>query len=239
MVHPDSANKKFRFILASGSPRRRMLLEHLGLRFDVRIKQTSEDFPPALSGAAIPEFLCLEKAKPFLKDLKPKDLLITADTIVRINGRVLNKPGNREEAIAMLSELSGKMHEVFTAFCLTSNKRQITHSVRSAVTFRRLDPWLIQNYLDACSPYDKAGSYGAQDFMAGERNACSPEENAFIKTIGCSALGSDCYSVPAMNGKMKFDGIERIEGSYFNVMGFPVVEFWQKLEKFAVGEESE
>ncbi len=239
MVRPDSANKKFRFILASGSPRRRMLLEHLGLRFEVRIKQTSEEFPVTLSGAAIPEYLCREKARPFIRDLLYGDLLITADTIVWINGRVLNKPGGKAEAVAMLMELSGKTHEVFTAFCLTSKEQQVTHSVKSAVTFRELNTGQIENYLDTCSPYDKAGSYGAQDFMAPGQNACSLEEIAFIKKTGSAALHSDCFALAAAAGKQQFYGIEKIEGSYFNVMGFPLVEFWSVLEKFAVEEESE
>jgi septum formation protein len=184
-----------KLILASQSPRRQMLLREMGFEFEIRNKQVEEDFDASLQAQDIPLYLCKHKANAFLAELVPEELLITADTIVWIKGRVLNKPAGRAEAYAMLELLSGNMHEVYTAVCLASTTKMDTFYSCTKVYFKILSPEEINYYIDTCKPYDKAGSYGAQEWMG-------------------------------------YVGIERIEGSYFNVMGLPTKELYEHLMEF-------
>ncbi len=227
-MDPVEFSKKFHLILASKSPRRKMLLEHAGFRFEVRTKENDEQFPASLKAGAIPEFLSLKKADDFRNELKKGELLITADTIVWLKGKVLNKPEDREDAVRMLCELEGNTHEVFSGITLSTTSIQKTIVVRSAVSFRPLSVQQIEQYVDSCQPFDKAGAYGAQEFIVPGVNVCSMAENAFAKEIGSKALQQDCY--PAENTHLPVYGVEKIEGSYFNVMGFPIVEAWEEMK---------
>jgi septum formation protein len=153
------------YILASISPRRQFLLKELGLDFEVRTKETEESFPAHLQAEQIPLFLCQKKADAFEGELKQGELLITADTVVWVEGPVLNKPEDEAEAIRMLSRLSGKMHQVYTGVCLKSLDKTQAFFAETKVFFKELSPEEIQFYISTYSPYDKAGAYGAQDWI--------------------------------------------------------------------------
>lgn len=156
---------EWNFILASKSPRRQSLLKGLGLDFETRLKDVNEDFPFTLEAAQIPEYLSKVKADAFSSELKENDVLITADTVVWINDHVLNKPADRAEAKAMLEEISGAQHEVFTAVCITTSSEQIVFSEGTRVYFNQLTGAEIDHYLDRYKPFDKAGAYGIQEFI--------------------------------------------------------------------------
>jgi septum formation protein len=154
-----------KIILGSGSPRRKSLMEQMGIPCVVRVMETDEVFPSDLEREEIPEFLAKQKAAAQQHLLKEDELLITADTIVWCNNRVYNKPSDAKEAFHMLSELSGQTHEVYTAIALTSHTQQWTACDRTEVSFRSMQPDEIQYYIKHYSPLDKAGAYGAQDWL--------------------------------------------------------------------------
>jgi septum formation protein len=188
-------NNHFNLILASNSPRRQFLLKDLGLNFTLKTKPTEEDFPPDFKAEKIPLYLAEKKATAFVNELKPNDLIITADTIVWINNMVLNKPADADEAKKMLMLLSGKMHQVFTGVCLLSaNKKEIFYA-ETKVHFKLLTDEEINYYIANFKPYDKAGAYGAQEWIG-------------------------------------YIAVEKIEGSYFNVMGLPLRELYTALCSF-------
>jgi len=155
-----------RIILASASPRRRHLLEELGLSFGVYDRNDiDETFPPGLSREEIPLYLAEKKSLALDSLLDGNTLLITADTIVWCRGRVINKPSDREDAIRILGELSGRKHKVYTGVCIRSSSRSLSfHSVTS-VWFRKLSADEITYYVDRYEPYDKAGAYGIQEWI--------------------------------------------------------------------------
>ncbi|HEV7232048.1 MAG TPA: Maf-like protein [Bacteroidia bacterium] len=155
----------YRLILASKSPRRQYLLKELGLDFEIRTKETEESFPETLKAEEIPVFLCRKKAKAFHSELKPRELLITADTVVWIENQVLNKPENHADAVRMLRLLSGKMHQVFTGVCLSTLEKEVTFFAETKVFFKNLTDAEIEHYILTCKPFDKAGAYGAQDWI--------------------------------------------------------------------------
>jgi len=157
--------KKYSFILASKSPRRQFLLKDLGLDFEVRTKEVDESFADHLKAQDIPLYLCEKKAMAFDEELHDNTIVITADTIVWVEGQVLNKPENYEDAVRMLQLLSGKMHEVFTGVCIRSKTKTKTFYSRTAVYFKNLSQNEIDYYVTNYSPYDKAGAYGAQEWI--------------------------------------------------------------------------
>ena len=155
-----------KLILASNSPRRRQLLTDLGLAYEIRLRAVNEDFPPELRRAAVAEYLAARKAAAYAPDLAPDEVVLTADTIVCLDDDVLNKPADAAEAAAMLTRLQGRAHDVFTAVCLrTGNGRQVVFSDRTTVHFRPLTPAEIEHYIATARPFDKAGAYGAQDWL--------------------------------------------------------------------------
>ena len=186
-------NKRIK--LASKSPRRQQLLEGLGLSFEIWTKDVNEDYPSHLEREAIPLFLAAKKAEAFRSELMEGDILITADTIVWIDGRVLNKPSDRAEAIEMIGLLNGNTHEVYTGVSIATVEKTELIWDQTRVHFSRLTSAEIEHYVDNYSPFDKAGSYGAQDWIG-------------------------------------LVGIDRLEGSYFNVMGLPVHKIYQALKTF-------
>jgi len=181
--------------LASKSPRRQQLLQGLGLTFDVWSKEVDESYPDHLQQEEIPLYLASKKADAFREELQGGDVLITADTIVWIDGQVLNKPEDRDDAIRMIGLLNGKTHDVYTGVSIVSLEKTEVLWDRTRVHFAWLTTEEILHYIDKHSPFDKAGSYGAQDW------------------IGLVA-------------------IDRLEGSYFNVMGLPVHKVYQALKSF-------
>ncbi len=154
-----------KIILASKSPRRQQLLQGLELDFEIRTKDVDESFPDELKAQEIPLYLSKIKADAFLPELQENELLITADTVVWINDHVMNKPESREEAVAMISELSGREHSVYTGVSITSKEKQVSFYDHTLVTFSEMTEQEIAHYIDVYKPYDKAGAYGAQDWI--------------------------------------------------------------------------
>lgn len=227
---PSNNFKDYQFILASKSPRRQYLLEEIGLNFEVRIKEVEESFPEHLIAQEIPLYLCEKKANAFHEELNDHTIVITADTIVWIENQVLNKPMDYKDAVRMLKLLSGKMHEVFTGVCLKSNRKTLSFYTRTEVYFNKLSDQEIKNYVTDFQPYDKAGAYGAQECLPSEMNPCSKEEIAFLTGLNKLNLIENSKSLEP--GKKDFITVEKIEGSYFNVMGLPVRELYIELQKF-------
>ncbi len=153
-------------ILASHSPRRRELLAGLDLDFEVRVlEDIDEGYPKGLSSEQIALHIAKTKAEAYRRVITPDDLVITADTIVVLDGQVLGKPHSREAAIAMLQAISGRTHHVITGVALTTQSEQRTLSVVSEVTFKELTDEEIVYYVDNYQPYDKAGAYGIQEWI--------------------------------------------------------------------------
>lgn len=158
--------KKYQLILASNSPRRKELMSGLGVEYVVRtLPDVDESYPETLVGAAIPEYISRKKADAYRSMMKPGELLITADTIVWLEGKVLGKPEGREGAVEMLRALSGKSHQVFTGVCLTTTEWQKSFTAASDVLFDVLSEDEIQYYVDRYQPMDKAGAYGVQEWI--------------------------------------------------------------------------
>ena len=187
--------KNHKIILASKSPRRQYLLKELGLNFEVYIKDVDESFPENLKAQEIPLYLCKKKADAFQEELSNDTIVITADTIVWVDNQVLNKPENYEDAIRMLKLLSGKMHVVYTGVCLKSKNKTKSFYAETKVFFKILTQEEIEYYINNYNPYDKAGAYGAQEFIG-------------------------------------YIAIDKIEGTYFNVMGLPLRELYENLLAF-------
>jgi septum formation protein len=181
--------------LGSQSPRRKELFAGLNLPFSMEVREVDELFSAGMNPIEVPEFLAVLKTVPFKSDFKAKHLLITADTIVLIDNQVLGKPLDYEHAFEMLRQLSGRKHVVITGVCITSANKQITFSDHTDVWFKSLTDDEIDYYLTHYHPYDKAGSYGVQEWIG-------------------------------------YVAIEKIEGSYFNVMGLPIQRLYEELLKF-------
>lgn len=187
--------KNHNIILASGSPRRQQFFKDLDLDFEIRLKEVEEIYPTHLKSYEITDFLAELKANAFANELIENDILITSDTIVWHNNLALGKPKDYKEAFEMLTLLSDSSHEVFTSFCIkTTNQTAVFNDV-TKVTFNKLSPYSIRYYLENYKPYDKAGSYGIQDWIG-------------------------------------LVGVEKIEGSYTNVMGLPTSKFFAFLVDF-------
>jgi len=174
--------KKFRIILASGSPRRKQLLEELGIGFEVVKREYPETFPGNLKEKEIAEYLAREKANLFKNVVSGNEIIITADTIVWCNGRVLGKPSGKEEAIEMIWILSGNTHEVITGVTLLSQFQERTFSETTKVTFGSLTSEEITFYIENFRPYDKAGAYGIQEWIG--LAACTRIEGSYFNVVG-------------------------------------------------------
>lgn len=158
--------KKYQIILASNSPRRKELMSGLGVDYVVKtLPDVDESYPDSLQGGDIPEFIACKKAGAYRSILQPGELLITADTIVWLDGKVLGKPQGREGAVEMLRALSGKKHQVFTGVCLTTTEWQKSFTAASDVLFDELSDEEITYYVDRYQPMDKAGAYGVQEWI--------------------------------------------------------------------------
>jgi septum formation protein len=152
-------------ILASKSPRRQQLLHDLGLKFTVQSLDIPEHFPEGLGMTEVPVYLAELKAQAFLPLLQENQLVITADTIVWLDGRVLNKPANFDEGFHMLKALSGAKHQVVTGVCLLTSEKKISFYSLTDVWFKALSDEEIRFYLENYKPYDKAGAYGIQEWI--------------------------------------------------------------------------
>ena len=152
-------------ILASGSPRRQQFFKDMGLDFEVRLKSVKEVYPPELKAAEISDYLAKLKAEGFKNDLKPSEILITSDTVVWYNNESLAKAANKDEAVNMLTKLSGDWHQVITSVCFTTVKEQIIEHSITEVKFKDLALEEIQFYIEKYEPFDKAGAYGIQEWI--------------------------------------------------------------------------
>ncbi|MBR9854262.1 MAG: septum formation protein Maf [Algicola sp.] len=152
-------------ILGSGSPRRKMFLEELGLDFEVRPKSVEEVYPDNLKAQEISAYLAELKATPFLKELESSDILITSDTVVWHNNTSLAKAIDHKEAFDMLRTMSGDWHEVITSVCFTTTQRQNMASCITKVKLKNLTDDEINFYIEKCQPFDKAGAYGIQEWI--------------------------------------------------------------------------
>jgi len=186
-------NSDKKIILASGSPRRQQFLKELGLEFEIKLKDIDESYPSNLLGKDIAIFISEKKSSAF-SDLKSNEILITSDTIVWLENEALGKPKDKEDAIKMLKKLSGKNHEVITAFTIKTPDTFFSDYSITKVFFNKLSDNEIDYYLDNYKPYDKAGSYGIQEWIG-------------------------------------LIGIEKIEGSYNNVVGLPVDLLFKRLKE--------
>ncbi|MCW4467981.1 Maf-like protein [Flavobacterium sp. MFBS3-15] len=157
--------KNHKVVLASGSPRRQQFLKELDVPFEVRLKEVEEIYPDNLQGAEITDFLAELKAKSMDDSLSNDEILITSDTIVWHNGRALGKPRDYDDAFAMLTTLSGNTHEVITSVCIKSPDKTEVFNETTKVTFNTLSDAEIKYYLDNYKPFDKAGSYGIQEWI--------------------------------------------------------------------------
>jgi len=182
-------------ILGSKSPRRKELLAGLGFNFEVRTKDVEESYPETISKLKVAEFLAEKKAIAFEEELTENDIIITSDTIVICEGEILGKPKNKIFAFDMLSRLSGKTHKVITGVCIKSKHKTIIFSDTTKVWFKELSCDEMNYYIKNYKPFDKAGSYGIQEWIG-------------------------------------YIGIQKIEGTYFNVMGLPVNLLYKELYHF-------
>ncbi len=152
-------------ILASGSPRRQQFFKDMDIPFSIQLKEIEEVYPNHLKAEAITDYLAALKADAFEATLQENDILVTSDTIVWLDGNALGKPKDRTDAVAMLQKLSNQTHEVITSVCLKSiTKTEIFHCI-TKVTFTALTDEAIHYYLEKYEPFDKAGSYGIQDWI--------------------------------------------------------------------------
>jgi septum formation protein len=158
--------EKYKVILASGSPRRRELMAGLGVNYEVRIlPDVDESYPDTLQGEEIPLYIAKEKADAYIPMMQPDELIITADTIVWLDSKVLGKPRDREDALQMLRTMSGRTHEVFTGVCITTTDWQRSFTAQTEVRFATLSEDEIIYYVDNFKPMDKAGAYGVQEWI--------------------------------------------------------------------------
>ncbi len=186
----------FNVILGSGSPRRKELLDELGVDFTTVNLRVKESYPEGLKDAEIALFLANLKAMAYPSaHLTDKTILITADTIVCLNDEVIGKPEDEVHAFEILRSLSGRTHSVITAVCLRNNSMKKLFHNETKVTFKILSDEEINYYIQRYKPFDKAGAYGIQEWIG-------------------------------------LIGIEKIEGSYFNVMGLPVHQLYDELQQF-------
>lgn len=186
----------YRLLLASQSPRRRELIAGSGIPFTLTDKYDCEEhYPATLAAEEVPAYLSRLKSEAYPEALAANEILLTADTVVILEGEVLGKPKDRADALRMVGRLAGNRHTVVTGVTLRTATRTETFSARSDVWFRPLSEEEIAYYVDTYKPFDKAGSYGIQEWIG-------------------------------------YVGIERIDGSFYNVMGLPIQRLYLELEKF-------
>lgn len=156
----------YKVLLASNSPRRKELLQGIDIDFEIKVlPDIDESYPATLPVEEVAEFIAEKKASSYTNNLKEDELLITADTVVILDGAIFGKPNNKEEANAMLTALSGKAHRVISGVCLATLEKQVSFSVTSEVLFSELSNEEIEYYINRYSPFDKAGSYGIQEWI--------------------------------------------------------------------------
>ena len=158
--------KQYKIVLCSNSPRRKELLKGLGLNFQTRIIDgIDESYDKSLPGEDIAKMISEKKAESYKATMSSDELIITADTIVYVDGEVLGKPQNKIDAARMLKMISGKCHDVITGVCLLTSNKRISFSVKTKVSFAQITDDEISFYIENYKPYDKAGAYGIQEWI--------------------------------------------------------------------------
>lgn len=194
MFIPNIEN--YKIILASQSPRRHYLLKEIGLEFEIKLKEfVDESYPDELEKDEIPLYIAQKKASVFEDDLSENEIVITADTIVWLKDKVLQKPKDPAEAVQILKELSGHCHQVYTGVCIKNQQKEFAFTACTDVYFRKLTLPEIEYYVNNYQPMDKAGAYGIQEWIG-------------------------------------YIGVEKINGSFFNVMGLPIQKLYTELDDF-------
>ena len=188
--------KKEKVGLASNSPRRRELLSGLGIDYEVKLlPNIDETYPDSLKGEEIPVYIAREKADAYRPSMEKDELIITADTIVYTDGKVLGKPHDADDARRMLHRLSGRSHQVITGVCITTHEFQHTFSAVTEVTFDTLTDEEIDFYVTTYRPLDKAGAYGIQEW---------------IGFIGASALNGSYFNVMGLPIQRLYQELKRL-----------------------------
>ncbi len=219
----------YKIILGSASPRRKQLLAECGFNFTVRTKEIDETPSNGLKRSEIAIELAQMKSEALFDSLKENEILITADTIVCIDDIVLNKPGTQGHALEMLQQLSNRDHQVYTGVCIRNREQQISFFCETNVYFNLLTEDIISEYIKNYKPFDKAGSYGAQECLPMGYNPCSALEIEYMKAINKPLLFENTLS---QINAATIPIIKKIDGSYFNVMGLPVVDLTNQLNTF-------
>lgn len=183
-----------RIILASQSPRRKQLMEQAGIPFEVKVVDTAETFPPDMHIPEIPIHIARQKSLAVAALCSPEDVVVTADTVVVLDNTIIGKPRDRDNAISILTSLSGRTHKVITGVVITHKGEEQSFSKETEVHFKPLTQEQIAYYIDEYKPYDKAGAYAIQEWIGAV-------------------------------------GIESINGCFYNVMGLPISNVAERLEK--------
>lgn len=157
--------QEYKIVLASGSPRRQQFLKDLGLEFEIRLREIEEVYPNHLIADEITDYLAELKGKAFDNDLANNEILITSDTIVWHKNKALGKPKDAAAAFEMLKNLSNSTHQVITSVSFKTSEKVTTLHDYTEVTFSELSDEMIQHYISNFKPFDKAGSYGIQDWI--------------------------------------------------------------------------
>lgn len=160
-------NKKI--ILASQSPRRQELLGQLDVNFEIQVMDLDETFPPEMDPYKVPEYLSRLKSDPFNGIVNEDTVVITSDTVVINNNKIMGKPGDKTDALSMVLELGGKTHDVVTGVCLQFSDRKISFTKISQVEFESISEDEARYYINKFQPLDKAGAYGIQEWIGQAR----------------------------------------------------------------------
>lgn len=175
--------KKYKIILASGSPRRKELMQRLGIAFKVRtLLGIDESFPDSLPSEEVAEYISRKKADGYATSMEDDELIITADTIVCVDNKILGKPHSVDEAKDMLNLLSGKHHYVYTGVTLHTKSKRVSFTATSKVKFAKLEAGEIDYYVENYLPLDKAGAYGIQDWIGAV--AVEGIEGSYFNVVG-------------------------------------------------------
>jgi septum formation protein len=204
-------------------------MKAVGFGFSIQKPEVEEVFPPELPVNEVARYLAAVKAE-FFRPKMRDETIVTADTVVILENQILNKPVDREDAVRMLSALSGNTHRVMTGVSIVSKEREESFDETTEVTFEKLSRREIEFYIDHFKPYDKAGSYGAQDCLPAGMNPCSQEEMKFLKSINREDLMKE--TITALKPDKGVVVIRNIVGSYFNVMGLPIHKVYEHLKNW-------
>ncbi len=182
-------------ILASKSPRRQHLLQEAGFEFEVRTRSIEENFPAEMPAVEVAEYLARLKADAVKDWIIDQEIIITADSVVILEDKIYGKPQDAADAKRILRELSGKVHQVITGVCIMTKEQTISFSDVANVHFAELTDAEIEYYIEKYKPFDKAGSYGVQEWIG-------------------------------------FTKVQKIEGTFANIMGLPIQQVYDELIKF-------